>query len=121
MADYFNAREVLPAELIADVLEHIPEQSRSGATIYFSEDYYAKRNTEIARCFQIYQSDPSFGSHMEIYEGLSDQFGLTVRQICKIVKGVREQGGRQAPSRRRFSGVRVGRSSRRMKVRTVVR
>ena len=118
MAEYFNATTILPAELLAQVLEHIPEQSRSGALVYFSEDYYAKRNAEISRCFQIYQSDPAFGSHLEIYEELSEEYGLTVRQICKIVRGVRQKGERSGPSRRRSSGVRVGRSIRKMVVRT---
>lgn len=121
MADYFNARETLPAELIAQVMEHIPGASRSGAVLYFSEDYYAARNAEICRCFEIFQSDPSFGSHLEIYEALSEQYGLTSRRICEIVKGAREQCGRRRPSRRRYSGVRVGRSSRRMRVRTTAR
>ncbi|UCD56527.1 MAG: hypothetical protein JSV16_11920 [Candidatus Hydrogenedentota bacterium] len=121
MAEYFNAKEVLPVELIARVMEHLPEQSRSGALVYFSEDYYTRRNAEIARCFQLYQSDSNFGSHLEIYESLSEQYGLSARQICKIVKEAREQGGRRASPRRRYSGVRVGRSSRRMRVRTAVR
>jgi hypothetical protein len=118
MAEYFNAKKILPPELMAAVLEHIPEDSRSGALLYFSEDYYAKRNAEIERCFQIYQSDPSFGSNIAIYEELSEQYGLTTRQICKIVKGVRNTDDRKTPARRRYSGVRVGRSSRRMTVRT---
>lgn len=121
MAEYFNARKILPTDLIAVVLEHIPARDRNGAVIYFSEDYYAQRNGEIERCFEIYQSDPSFGSYLEIYEALAEQFGLTVRQICKIVKEVREQGGRKIPVRRRFSGVRVRRSSRRMRVHGLVR
>ncbi len=120
MAEYFNAKKILPADLISMVLEHISAQSRSGALVYFSEDYYATRNAKIERCFQIYQSDPSFGSHLEIYEALSEEFGISVRQICKIVRDVREEGGRKAPVRRRYSGVRVGRTSRKMTVRTVV-
>ena len=120
MAEYFNAKKLLPPDLIAQVLEHIPDESRNGALLYFSEDYYARRNAEIERCFQIYQSDPSFGSHLEIYEALSEEFGITVRQICKIVRGVREQNGRKTPVRRRYSGIRVGRTSRKMTVRTVV-
>lgn len=119
MAEYFNAKKILPPELMAAVLEHIPDASRSGALVYFSEDYYAKRNGEIERCFQIYQSDPSFGSNIAIYEELSEQYRLTTRQICKIVKDVRDTGERKAPARRRYSGVRVGRSSRKMTVRTV--
>lgn len=118
MAEYFNAREKLPIDLILEVLEHIPEESREGALIYFSKNYYARRNAEIVRCFQIYQSDPQFGSHIEIYEALSDQYRLTVRQICKIVKAARAQGGKRGCHRRRPSGVRVGRISRRMRVKT---
>ena len=86
MAEYFNAKTVLPAELIMRVLEHIPHQSKSGAIVYFSEDYYAKRNGEIGRRFKKHRSDPAFGSHLQIYEALSEQYGLTVRQICKIVR-----------------------------------
>jgi hypothetical protein len=120
MAEYFNAKTVLPAELIMRVLEHIPHQSKSGAIVYFSEDYYAKRNGEIGCRFKKYRSDPAFGSHLQIYEALSEQYGLTVRQICKIVREVRQQGDGPLRPRRRYSGVRVGRSSRRMSVRTVV-
>lgn len=120
MAEYFNAKKILPPELMAAVLEHIPKGSRCGALVYFSEDYYAKRNAEIGQCFQIYQSDPSFGSNLAIYEALSEQYRLTVRQICKIVKDARDAGGRASPVRRRHSGIRVGRSSRKMTIRTVV-
>jgi hypothetical protein len=118
MASYFNAKKILPSELIAEVLGRIPEGCRSGALVYFSEDYYARRNAEIERSFQLYATDTAFGSHLEIYEALSEQYGLTVRQICKIVKGVRERCGKIGPKRRRYSGVRVGRTSRRMSVRT---
>jgi len=121
MAEYFNAKKMLPPELIAAVLKHIPDRSRSGAIVYFSEDYYAKRNAEIGRHFQVYQSDSRFGSRLEVYEALSDQFGLTVRQICKIVRDVRQRIERSGPARRRYTGVRVGRTSRKMTVRTVVR
>ena len=120
MAEYFNAKKLLPSELMAAVLKHLPTQSRSGAIVYFSEDYYAKRNAEIGRGFLKCQSDPGFGSHLEIYEALSEQYGLTVRQICKIVRSVREGSGKRTPSRRRYSGVRVGRAFRRMTVRTTV-
>lgn len=120
MAEYFNAREILPAGLIAEVMEHLPEQSKYGAVLYFSEDYYTKRNAEITRCFEIYISDPNFGSHLEIYEALSEQYGLTVRQICKILREARgEQGRGRKPPRRRPSGVRVGRTTRKMRVQTV--
>lgn len=118
MANYFNAKKILPAELIAEVLGRIPEECRSGALVYFSEDYYARRNAEIERSFQLYATDETFGSHLEIYEALSEQYGLTVRQICKIVKGARKRCGRTRPRRRRYSGVRVGRTARRMNVRT---
>ncbi len=118
MAEYFNAKVVLPAELIAEVMDHIPPQGKGGAVLYFREDYYVRRNAEISRLFQIYQSDPHFGSHLEIYEALSEHFGLTVRRICEIVRGVREKGCGVLSARRRRSGVRVGRSIRRMRVRT---
>jgi hypothetical protein len=118
MAEYFNAKDILPAELIAEVMTHIPPQSKSGAILYFREDYYAMRNAEISRLFQIYESDPTFGSHMEIYEALSEHYGLTVRRICEIVKGVRASGNGAGKARRRYSGMRVRRSSRRMRVRT---
>jgi len=120
MAEYFNAKLLLSSELIAAVLERLPQQSRSGAIVYFSEDYYAKRNAEIGEKFLEYQSDSRFGSHMEIYETLSEQYGLTVRQICKVVKSARDKSEKRTPPRRRYSGVRVGRSLRRMTVRTVV-
>ena len=120
MAEYFNAKKILPPELMAAVFEHIPEASRCGALVYFSEDYYAKRNAEIERSFQIYQSDPSFGSNIAIYEALSEQYGLTTRQICKIVKDVRDTDEAAAPAKRRYSGIRVGRSSRKMSVRTAL-
>ena len=117
MADYFNAKEVLPLELITKVLEYIPKESRNGSVLYFSDDFYGRRNAEIARCFQIYQSDPQFGSFTEIYEVLSQEYGLTVRQISKIVKEVREHGDGPAQRRRNYTGIRVGRISRRMRVR----
>ena len=120
MAEYFNANKLLSSELIAEVLKRLPQQSRSGAIVYFSEDYYAKRNAEIGRSFLQCRANPRFGSHVAIYETLSERYGLTVRQICKIVKGVRDGSGKRGPSRRRYSGVRVGRTSRRMTVRTVV-
>ena len=121
MPEYFNAKDILPAELIAEVMNHIPAQSKGGAVVYFKEDYYVRRNAEISRLFQIYQSDPTFGSHLEVYEALSEHYGLTVRRICEIVKGVREKSGGVVSLRRRRSGLRVGRrSSRRMRVRTAV-
>jgi hypothetical protein len=118
MADYYNAREILPAELMREVMEHVPKGSRNGALVYFSEDYYARRNAEIVSCFLIYQADPNFGSQLEIYEALSEQFGLTVRRICRILKEGGDHGERRVQVRRRFSGIRVDRCSRRMKVRT---
>ncbi|MBI4831096.1 MAG: hypothetical protein HY801_05990 [Candidatus Lindowbacteria bacterium] len=122
MAKYFNAREILSQDIIAEVLKRIPEQCKSGALVYFSEDYYARRNAEVARCFQIYQSAPGFRSHLEIYEALAEQFGLTVRWICKILDEVRRQAGRRRPTARRYSGVRVaGRAIRRMRVRALTR
>ena len=118
MADYYNAREILPADLLRGVLEHVPEGSRSGALVYFSEDYYGRRNAEIVRCFHIYQADPHFGSRSEIYEALSEQYGLTARRICKIVKENGDHRESRPRARRRLSGIRVDRCSRRMKVRT---
>jgi len=117
MSEYFNAGEILPAELTHEVLKHLPESSRNGALVYFSEDYYAKRNAEIVTCFRIYQSDPHFGSLPEIYEALSEQYGLSVRRICAILKDAGEQSERARQGQRRFSGVRVDRNSRRMSVR----
>ncbi len=117
MAEYFNAKDVLPAELIDEVMNHIPALSKGGAVVYFKEDYYVRRNAEISRLFQIYQSDPTFGSHLEVYEALSEHYGLTVRRICEIVKGIRQTTGRVAGLRRRRSGLRVSRSVRRMRVR----
>lgn len=121
MAEYFNARQILPKDLLGEVLEHIPEGSRNGAVLYFSNDYYARRNAEIVDCFQIHQADPRFGSHTEIYEALAEQYGLTVRQICKIVREARAQGGHRGRRRRRRSGIRVGRFTRRMSIRTGTR
>lgn len=118
MPEYYNAKEILPAELIAEVMNRIPAQSKGGAVVYFKEDYYVRRNAEISRLFQTYQSDPAFGSHLEVYEALSKLYGLTVRRLCEIVKGVRQQSGGVASARRRRSGLRVGRSLRRMRVRT---
>jgi len=120
MAEYFNARELLPGDLILEVLAHLPEESRNGAVLYFSEDYYARRNAEIAGYFRIYQSDPEFESHAEIYEALSEQYGLTIRQICRIVTAAGVRGGARRCDRRRRSGIRVGRVSRRMRVKTEV-
>ncbi|GAB4343375.1 MAG: hypothetical protein Kow0099_21730 [Candidatus Abyssubacteria bacterium] len=120
MAQYFNAKQILPPHLVVEVLKHIPRESRSGAVLYFSEDYYTIRNHEVVQCFHIYEADPAFGGTMEIYRALSEQFGLTVRQIEHIVCGKREsrrrRGGRPV---RRYSGIRVRRLSRRMEVRTV--
>ena len=118
MADYYNAREILPADLVSEVMKHVPEASRNGALVYFSEDYYARRNAEIVSCFLLYQADPHFGSQLEIYEALSEQFGLTVRRICKILSESGDHSERRLQVRRRFSGIRVDRCSRRMKVRT---
>jgi len=109
MADYFNARNLLPPDLLSRVLQHIPEQSRYGALLYFRDDYYIRRNSEIIALFQIYQDDPNFGSNSEIYEALSDQFGLTVRQICRILEGNRGPV-RRSRTIRRLSGIRVTRS-----------
>jgi hypothetical protein len=117
MAEYFNAKDILPVELISEIMNHLPQRGKGGAIIYFRENYYAMRNAEISRLFQIYQSDPNFGSHVEMYEALSEHYGLTVRRICEIVKGVREHGAVPG-ARRRYSGMRVGRSSHRMRVRT---
>ncbi|RJP69528.1 MAG: hypothetical protein C4532_10840 [Candidatus Abyssobacteria bacterium SURF_17] len=114
MAEYFNADRMLPAELVAAVLRHVPERSRNGALIYFSEDYYTRRNAEIAQSFRVYQSDPNFGSHVEIYEALSEHYGLAVRQICKIVTQARRGGERRSKVRRRRSGWSVRGTSRRM-------
>ena len=121
MAEYFNAREILPVELMSEVMNYIPEASRNGAVVYFSEDYYARRNAAIVTSFRIYQSDPNFGSHMEIYEALSEQYGLTVRRICRILQEAGEHGDRCIQIRRRVSGIRVNRHSRRMSVRAVAR
>ena len=115
MAEYFNGKEILPAELVSEVMEYIPERSRNGALVYLSEDYYARRNGEIVRSFRIYQADPTFGSRLEIYEALSEHYRLTVRRICKIVKENGEDSGGHARVRRRFSGLRVDPRSRRMK------
>jgi hypothetical protein len=38
MAEYFNANKLLSSELIAEVLKRLPQQGRSGAIVYFSED-----------------------------------------------------------------------------------
>jgi hypothetical protein len=123
MARYFNAKNILSDDLILQVLERIPKECRSGALIYFREDYYARRNAGIARCFQIYESDPAFESHIEIYEALSEQFGLSVRRIWKILRETRRGSGpRKFPARRRYSGVRVvGRAIRKMRVRPIAR
>jgi hypothetical protein len=108
MADYFNARNLLPPDLLIQVLKYIPEQSRYGAVLYFREDYYARRNSEIIALFRIYQDDPNFGSNTEIYEALSEQFGLTVRQICRVLEGNREPF-RHRRNVRRLTGIRVTR------------
>jgi hypothetical protein len=122
MARYFNAKKILSDEVISEVLQRIPEQCRTGALVYFSEDYYARRNADVIRCFRIYQSDPVYRSHFEIYEALSEQFGLTVRWICKILEETRATSPRRAPKTRTYSGVRVaGRTVRRMRVRSVSR
>jgi hypothetical protein len=121
MAQYFNARQILPTHLLVEVLKHIPKDSRNGAVLYFNEDYYAARNHEIAQCFQIYQADPSFGGTRDIYQALAEQFCLTVRQIENIVCGLKEPGWeRPSRSRRRqYSGITVRRRiQRRMVVRT---
>ena len=118
MPEYFNAKNILPPELIAEVMDHMPAQGKGGAVLYFKDDYYVRRNAEISRLFQIYQSDPAFGSHLEIYEALSEQYGLTVRRICEIVKGTRARGVASVEKKRRSSGVRVGRTLRRMRVQT---
>lgn len=110
MVEYFNAQRLLPPDLFARVLKYIPGQNRYGAVLYFRDDYYTSRNGEIISLFRIYQDDPNFGSNSEIYEALSEQFGLTVRQICRILDGNRE------PFRRRIihraTGTRVTRSTR---------
>lgn len=116
MADYFNAEKVLPPELLSAVLKHIPAASRSGVVLYFSENYYAMRNSEIIALFRIYQADPQFGSNLEIYEALSEQYGLTVRRICRIVQGHRDPEFRRGQGIRRRTGLRVERSQRRMHV-----
>ena len=121
MAKYLNAREVLPLDLVAEVLKHLPEEGRNGALIYFSDNYYLRRNAEIVRCFHIYQADPRLANFMEIYEALAEQYKLTVRQICKIVKAGQECGEKPARRQRRYSGIRVDRVSRRMRVRTTIR
>ena len=118
MAEYFNAREILPTELMNEVMEYVPEGSRNGVLLYFSEDYYAKRNAEIVKCFEIYQADADFGSQLEICEALSEQYGLTVRWICTLLKEAGVKSERCGNGRRRFSGVRVSRCSRRMRLRT---
>ncbi|MBI5119062.1 hypothetical protein HZA56_21570 [Candidatus Poribacteria bacterium] len=120
MARYLNAKDFLSDELILQVLERIPKGCRSSALIYFSEDYYARRNAEVVRCFQIYESDPAFGSHVEIYEALSEQFGLGPRRICRILERRTRECERHKPGRRRHSSVRVvGRAMRRMRIRPV--
>jgi hypothetical protein len=116
MADYFNAERILPSELYAAVLKHIPERSKGGAVVYFKDDYYTKRNAEIIALFRIYLSDPHFGSNLEIHEALSEQFGLTVRQISRILQGNREAGETRIHPARRRTEMRVGRVSRRMHV-----
>lgn len=117
MAEYFNAKEILPKELLAKIMDYIPHECRAGAVLYFSEDYYQRRNAEIVRYFQECRSNPLFGSHLEIYEALSERFGLTKRRIIEIVKEARRSGERLGPSRRKYSGVRVRRSDRTMRVR----
>ena len=87
MTDYFNAQNLLPPELFNEVLRYIPEESRYGAVLYFKQDYYTSRNSEIVALFRIYQDDPNFGSNTEIWESLAEQYGLTVRQISRILEG----------------------------------
>jgi hypothetical protein len=118
VTEYFNAGKLLPARLVAEILEHVPREARNGALIYVSDDFYARRNAEIRRCFDIQLSDPTMAGLMEIYEALSEEYGLTVRQICRIVKDARDSGGEPVRRRRRYSGIRVGRVSRRVRVRT---
>lgn len=112
MADYFNAKNLLPQHLLMEIMEHIPPESRSGAILYFSEDFYAKRNYEIRRAFEIYLSDPHFGSRVEIQEELANQYGLTERHVSRIVADIRPNKKTGSPPRKRYSGVRVRRSAR---------
>ncbi|RJP17965.1 MAG: hypothetical protein C4520_15270 [Candidatus Abyssobacteria bacterium SURF_5] len=107
MPAYFNAEKLLSPELLSAVLQCIPEHGRSGAVLYFGEDYYAKRNGQVIALFRIYQDDPHFGSVSEIHEALSEQFGLTCRQICRILQGNREAGAKRKLMRRRPAILRV--------------
>ncbi len=117
MADYFNAKTLLPPDLLFKVLEHIPEASRNAAILYFHEDFYARRNAEIIAAFRIYQADPHFGNNVEIYEALAEQYGLTLRHVCRILKGEPEGTEKRRRRGRRVSGIRVTKSTRRMLVR----
>ena len=108
---YFNAKSMLPPELLAAVMRHIPDMERGSVYLFIREDYYSRRNAEIIALFRIYQDDPHFGSAVEIYEALAEQFGLTPRHICRILEGKRPATFQRGRRMRRLSGMRVTRSS----------
>jgi hypothetical protein len=109
MPEYFNADKLLPPDLVSAVLRHIPRGCKSGALVFFKRDYYTERNAEIIALFRIYQDDPRFGSITEIQEALSEQFGVTARQMNRILRGEARRGFARGQSMRRLSGMRVTR------------
>jgi len=118
MADYHNANTLLPGALIAQIKTHLPADSGPGVMLYFSLPFYPQRNQKIQIRFLELNSKGE-ACRSAIYDELAEEFSLSSRQICKIVKPARIQAGEPPRVARRTSGIRISRSEKSFNTLTV--
>lgn len=107
--NYFNAKDLLPRELIAQVLAHLPPDRRERVLLYLHQDYYAERDAKVVAAYDRAVGENRYRKRGDLYAALAYEFGLSPRRICAIVRERRpaqteaERGrlaGKCAPARR---------------------
>ena len=91
--NYFNARQVLPETIIEQILTYLPADRRERVLLYIHSDYYADRNVRVVAAFRDAWAAGTFRRKTKLYEALGEQFALSPRRICSILR----EAGTDAP------------------------
>lgn len=93
MTQYFNAKQVLPPDIIEQVLGHLPLEQPARVLVYFHADYYGARDARVQRVFEHAVRGSEHRTLSELYEALGEEFGLSPRRIWTIIR----RGRREPP------------------------